>query len=136
MPQRWPVGPTRRAIDGSQCGVVHAEAIRGITIRPLRSGESSVIQAVFDRLGPTSRLLRFGGAKNVLTPADLEQLSRVDGDHVLVAVVAGEPVGIARLVRDGAEAEVAIAVADEWQHRGVGTFLADRLAADARAAGI
>ncbi len=111
--------------------------IRGITIRPLRNGESSVVQAVFDRLGPTSRLLRFGGAKNVLTASDLEQLSRVDGDHhVLVAVVAGEPVGIARLVRDGAEAEVAIAVADEWQHRGVGTFLADRLAADARAAGI
>ena len=55
---------------------------------------------------------------------------------MLVAVVDGEPVGIARLVRDGAEAEVAIAVADEWQRRGVGTFLADRLAADARAAGI
>lgn len=137
MRQRWPVEPTRRAIRGSQCGVMHAEVIRGITIRPLRSGESPVIQAVFDRLGPTSRLLRFGGAKNVLTPGDLEQLSRVDGEHhVLVAVVDGEPVGIGRLVRDGAEAEVAIAVADEWQHRGVGTFLADRLAADARAAGI
>jgi GNAT superfamily N-acetyltransferase len=121
----------------SQSVAMHAEAIRGITIRPLRSGESSVIQAVFDRLGPTSRLLRFGGAKNVLSPSDLEQLSRVDGDHhVLVASVGGEPVGIARLVRDGAEAEVAIAVADDWQQRGVGTFLADRLAADARAAGI
>ena len=120
-----------------QSGAMHAEVIRGITIRPLRSGESSVIQSVFDQLGPTSRLLRFGGAKNVLTGPELGQLSRVDGSHhVLVAVVAGAPVGIARLVRDGAEAEVAIAVADEWQHRGVGTLLADRLAADARAAGI
>ena len=137
MRQRWPVGPTRRAIRGSQSELMHAEVIRGITIRPLRGGESSVIQAVFDQLGPTSRLLRFGGAKNVLTPSDLEQLSRVDGDHhVLVAVADGAPVGIGRLVRDGAEAEVAIAVADDWQHRGVGTFLADRLAADARAAGI
>jgi GNAT superfamily N-acetyltransferase len=121
----------------SDPGRMHAEVIRGITVRPLRSGETSVIQAVFDRLGPTSRLLRFGGAKAVLTPSDLEQLSRVDGDHhVLVAVVGGQPVGIARLVRQGTEAEVAIAVGDDWQQRGVGTLLADRLAADARAAGI
>lgn len=116
---------------------MHAEVIRGITVRPLRSGEAAVVQAVFDRLGPTSRLLRFGGAKTVLTPGDLERLSRVDGDHlVLVAVVDREPIGIGRLVRDGDEAEVAIAVGDAWQHRGVGTVLADRLAADARAAGI
>jgi ribosomal protein S18 acetylase RimI-like enzyme len=116
---------------------MNAEVIRGITVRPLRSGEASVVQAVFDRLGPTSRLLRFGGAKTVLTPNDLDLLSRVDADHlVLVALVGGEPIGIARLVRDGEEADVAFAVADAWQHRGVGTILAERLAADARAAGI
>jgi GNAT superfamily N-acetyltransferase len=116
---------------------MNAEVIRGITIRPLRAGETSVVQAVFDRLGPASRLLRFGGAKTVLTPADLDLLSRVDADHlVLVALVGGEPVGIARLVRDGDEADVAFAVGDAWQHRGIGTILAERLAADARAAGI
>lgn len=96
-----------------------------------------MIQAVFDRLGPCSRLLRFGGAKTVLLPSDLEQLSRVDArHHVLVAVVDGRPVGIARLVRDGDRAEVAFAVADEYQGRGIGRVLVDRLAADARAAGI
>src|SRR3954463_13982623 len=116
---------------------MHAEVISGITIRPLRNGESAVVQAVFDRLGPRSRLLRFGGAKNVLTPSELERLARGGGaPHVPVPVVGSEPVGIGRLVRDGAEAEVAIAVADEWQHRGVGTFLADRLGAGAPAAGI
>jgi GNAT superfamily N-acetyltransferase len=116
---------------------MNAEVIRGITVRPLRNGETGVVQAVFDRLGARSRLLRFGGAKSVLTPAELEELARVDGDHhVLVAVIDNVPVGIARLVRDGAEAEVAVTVADEWQQRGVGSVLADRLAADARAAGI
>jgi GNAT superfamily N-acetyltransferase len=116
---------------------MHAEVIRGITIRPLRRGEADVVQAVFDRLGPRSRLLRFGGAKSALSAADLEQLTRVDANHhALVAVVDDVPIGIARLVRDGADAEVAFAVADEWQHCGVGTILADRLAADARAAGI
>ena len=117
--------------------LVHSEVVRGITIRPLRNGDSSVVQAVFDRLGPASRQLRFGGAKNVLSPADLELLARVDGDHhVLVAWAGGEPVGIGRLVREGCTAEVAFAVADEWQSRGVGRVLAGRLAADARAAGI
>jgi GNAT superfamily N-acetyltransferase len=114
-----------------------AEVVRGITIRPLRNGERDAVQAVFDRLGPRSRLLRFGGAKTILSEADLRQLSRVDGDHhVLLALARGEPIGIARLVRDGDEADVAFAVADEWQNLGVGSILADRLACDARAAGI
>ena len=116
---------------------MNAEVIKGITIRPLRNGETAAVQAVFDRLGPRSRLLRFGGAKTVLTESDLRQLTRVDGDHhVLVALAQGEPIGIARLVRDGEEADVAFAVADEWQNNGVGSILADRLACDARAAGI
>jgi RimJ/RimL family protein N-acetyltransferase len=55
---------------------------------------------------------------------------------VLVALDEGEPVGIARLVRDGSVAELAFAVVDAWQRSGVGTALIDRLAADARAAGI
>ena len=116
---------------------MRTELVRGITIRPLRNGETGAVQAVFDRLGPRSRLLRFGGAKSVLTPHDLEHLARVDSDHhVLVALHKGAPVGIARLVRAGRSAEVAVEVADEWQGRRVGTLLMARLADDARAAGI
>jgi len=116
---------------------MNAEVIRGITVRPLRNGDTAVVQTVFDRLGPQSRRLRFGGAKNVLTPTELEQLARVDADHhVLVAWFEGGPVGIARLVRDGADAEVAFAVVDSLQGNGVGSVLSQRLAEDARAAGI
>jgi GNAT superfamily N-acetyltransferase len=116
---------------------VNAEVIRGITIRPLRNGETGVVQAVFDRLGPQSRRLRFGGAKNVLTQNELEHLARVDGDHhVLVAWHGGEPVGIARLVREGDVADVAFDVVDSLQGNGVGSVLSERLAEDARAAGI
>jgi GNAT superfamily N-acetyltransferase len=116
---------------------MNTELIDGITIRPLRNGDAGAVQQVFDRLGARSRLLRFNGAKNVLSPADLEQLARVDGDHhVLVAYLDGEPVGIGRLVRDGDAAEVAFAVVDDLQGRGIGRVLADRLGADARAAGI
>jgi RimJ/RimL family protein N-acetyltransferase len=116
---------------------MNAEVIEGITVRPLRNGETTVVQAVFDRLGPRSRLLRFGGAKNVLFPKELEELARVDGNHhVLVAYFGGEPVGIVRLVREGDTAEVAFAVVDDLQGNGIGTVLVDRLGADARAAGI
>ena len=116
---------------------MRTQVIRGITVRPLRNGDTAVVQSVFDRLGPRSRLLRFGGAKNVLLPRELKELARVDGDHhVLVAVVDGDPIGIARLVRDGEVADVAFAVVDEWQQRGVGGVLLERLACDARAAGI
>lgn len=116
---------------------MRTEAIPGITVRPLRSGETGVVQAVFDSLGPQSRRLRFGGAKNVLLPQELERLARVDATHhVLVAYLGGEPVGIARLVRDGDAAEVAFAVADDLQGKGVGTVLVERLTEDARAAGI
>jgi GNAT superfamily N-acetyltransferase len=116
---------------------MRSEFVRGVTVRPLRNGETAAVQAVFDALGPESRLRRFGGAKNVLSSADLELLSRVDANHhVLVACADGEPIGIARLVREDDTAEVAFAVADVWQSRGVGTLLVERLAADARAAGI
>lgn len=121
----------------SDHGPMHSEYVDGITIRPLRNGDTGVIQAVFDALGPRSRLLRFNGAKNVLKPAELELLARVDGDHhVLVAWHGRDPVGIGRLVREGDRAEVAFEVADSWQGKGVGSLLAERLAADARTAGI
>ena len=111
-----------------------------LTIRPLRNGDTETVQAVFDALGHESRRLRFGSAKPVLDPQELAELSRADGHHhALVGSIAGTPIGIARLVRDAGSrhvAEVASAVADEWQGRGVGTALMRALVADAAAAGI
>ncbi|HET7567938.1 MAG TPA: GNAT family N-acetyltransferase [Gaiellaceae bacterium] len=70
---------------------------------------------------------------------ELAELARVDGaHHVLVAYVPGDPApaGLAQLVRDGTAAEVAFAVADEHQGRGIGRVLCSELEALARAAGI
>ena len=110
-----------------------------VTIRPLRSGDTATVESVFDRLGPRSRRLRFGHALTELTPAMLERLARVDGrHHVLVAYAGPEAVGVAQLARDDdpVSAEIAYAVADEWQGLGIGTALAKLLAADAAAVGI
>lgn len=113
--------------------------VNGLTIRALRDGDTETVSALFARLGDRSRERRFCGAKPRLSEAELESLARVDRTrHALVGYVDGdpEPVGIARLVRDGDSAEIAFAVADEYQSRGVGSTLAAELAADARAAGI
>ncbi len=118
----------------------HADALRrGLTIRPLANGDVETVSSLFGRLGARSRERRFCGAKPRLSENELARLARVDGSHhVLVGYVAGDtlPVGIARLVRDGASAEIAFEVADGYQGQGVGSLLARELAADARAAGI
>ena len=110
-----------------------------ILVRPLRNGDVRTVMALFERLGERSRRARFNGPKPRLSGSELRQLVLVDGTHhVLVAYVEGdpEPVAIARLARDGCAAEIAFAVADEYQHRGIGSALAAELIVDARAVGI
>ncbi len=110
-----------------------------ILVRPLRHGDVRTVMKVFERLGERSRRARFHGPKPCLSAAELRQLASVDRTrHALVAYVEGDPqpVAIARLVRDGRSAEIAFAVADEHQHRGIGSALTAELIADARAAGI
>ena len=91
------------------------------------------------RLSDRSRRLRFAAPKPRLSDPELEQMARVDGEHhALVAHVDGDadPAGMAWLVRDGRTADIAFAVADEYQRRGIGSLLAEALADEARAAGI
>ncbi|MFL5912689.1 MAG: GNAT family N-acetyltransferase [Gaiellaceae bacterium] len=111
-----------------------------IVVRPLAGGDVETVAAVFERLGPESRRRRFNAAKPCLTDTDLDQLARIDGTHhALVAHVVGDPrpAAIAQLVRTGRDtAEIAFAVADEHQSRGIGSALTRMLLDDARAAGI
>jgi RimJ/RimL family protein N-acetyltransferase len=114
-----------------------------LTVRPLRTGERGVVEALFARLGELSRWRRFGTAKPVLRPAEVDQLAAVDDrDHVALVAFdprACEPVAVARYVRDEtapAVAEIAFEVADAWQRRGVGTALVAALAQRAAESGI
>lgn len=115
---------------------------RGLTVvvRPLASGDTSTVAAVFARLGAESRRRRFNASKPCLTGDDLVELARVDATHhALVAWVAGDPrpAALAHLVRTTRDtAEIAFAVADEHQKRGIGSALTASLLDDARAAGI
>ena len=112
---------------------------QGLVVRPLRNGDVETVMEVFEQLGEQSRRTRFNGPKPRLSAVELEQLATVDATrHVLVGYLAGHarPIAIARLVREGASAEIAFEVADEHQQRGIGSALTAELLADARAAGI
>jgi ribosomal protein S18 acetylase RimI-like enzyme len=122
--------------------VVHTKPLGPLTIRPLATGDTATVEALFDRLGVESRARRFNGAKPRLSSTELSQLALADSrHHSLVAYVEGDkqPAGIAQLVRDADDwthAEIAFAVADCYHGCGIGGALGQLLAADARAAGI
>jgi GNAT superfamily N-acetyltransferase len=101
------------------------------------------LAAGFDRLSELSRYRRFLTPTDHLTAKQLAYLTEID-HHDHEALVAIDPsgrdgVGVARYVRSGRgseEAEAAVAVADDWQRRGLGTALLRHLAARAQAEGI
>jgi RimJ/RimL family protein N-acetyltransferase len=112
---------------------------RTVRVQRLRNGDARTVMGVFERLSERSRRARFNGSKPCLTFGELRQLASVDRSrYALVAYIDDDPqpVAIARFVRDGGSAEIAFAVADEYQRRGIGSFIAAKLIADARAAGI
>jgi GNAT superfamily N-acetyltransferase len=101
-------------------------------IRPLHRDDGAAIDAVFDGLSARSRYLRFHSPMPVLSAADRGRLLDVDGRRhaALVAEMpSGEPIGVARLVaHDATRAELAVAVIDDLQSRGVGRRLVEALA--------
>jgi GNAT superfamily N-acetyltransferase len=114
--------PTRRELlDGSV-----------IELREVRASDKDAIATGFNKLSPESRYRRFFSSRNRLSASDLRYLTEVDHrDHeaVIASDREGRPVGVARYVRgeDEGSAEVAVAVVDEWQGRGAGTALLERL---------
>jgi GNAT superfamily N-acetyltransferase len=116
---------------------------RQVEIRPIEPDDKDALARGFDRLSDRSRYRRFLSPRGPLTEAELIYLTEVDHhDHeALVAVEpeTGEGVGVARFVRsteDPKLAELAVAVADDWQGHGVGSMLAAELAKRARDEGI
>jgi len=114
-----------------------------VEIRPLQADDKAGLAAGFARLSELSRYRRFMSPTTRLTTAQLAYLTEVD-HHDHEALVAIDPasrygVGVARYVRSGddeQEAEFAVAVADDWQRRGLGTSLLRALAARAHEEGI
>ena len=114
-----------------------------VALRPIREEDKDAVQSAFDRMSEDSRYKRFFTLSPQLSDRELAYLTEVDHhDHeALVAYLpgTGESLGVSRFVRskeDPEEAEVATVVVDDWQSRGIGTLLIDRLSARAREEGI
>jgi acyl-CoA synthetase (NDP forming)/RimJ/RimL family protein N-acetyltransferase len=115
-----------------------------IHIRAIRPDDRERLLRHFKELSEQSRYNRFFGLKRSLSDAELAQLTDLDFvNHVgLVATLwrDGEErfIGVARYLRgaDSQRAEVAFAVVDEHQGRGIATVLLEPLSRIARAASI
>jgi acetyltransferase len=117
-----------------------------VTLRAIHPTDKAGMSACFRLLSSRSRRQRFLSAKNGLTEAELSNLTECDGtdDYALVAEMAGDDerrhlIGVARFSRTPLApraAELAIAVADAWQGRGVGRRLVDGIIRAAAERGI
>jgi GNAT superfamily N-acetyltransferase len=115
-----------------------------VIVRAVRPEDAPLLLEGFEEhFSEESRYLRFMGGKRRISPREIAYFTDVDHDlHEALGALdpqTGEGVGIARFVRDGPgspSAEVAIAVADEWQNRKLGRVLLERLALRAHAVGV
>jgi RimJ/RimL family protein N-acetyltransferase len=113
---------------------------RSVTIRPLDGRDADALVSALERADPVDLRRRFMG---VPPPASylVKQLEHADGVHDLV-LGAFDPdkrlVGVAQFDRldNKPSAEVAIEVAKDWQHDGLGTVMLTKLAEIARERGI
>lgn len=116
-----------------------------VSIRSMHSDDRGGLRCAFERLSPESRYRRFLASKPHLTEGEERYLvEAVDGvNHVaLVATPCDDPeriIAVARFIRsreDPASAEFAIVVGDEYQGRGLGGELLERLAQRAGELGV
>ena len=108
-------------------------------LRPPRSEDAGALIALFDALSDESRYSRFHGQPSIdgrtvapMVDPDWAERGALVGTHEDEVVALGSYVRL----RDVRSAEVAFAVADDFQGRGIGTRLLERLAELAAAAGI
>lgn len=117
---------------------------RRVTIRPIRRDDVARTAAFIDALSPRSKHGLFLAGIARLSDAELERLcaSHDARDMAYVATVSADggerQIGVARYAgANSAEgAEISVAVADDWQHRGLGRLLLRRLIEHARRHGV
>ena len=114
-----------------------------VLVRSIAPHDKDLLAAAFQRLSPESRRRRFLTPATELSAEDLAYLTEVDHrrHEALVAIdpADGSIVGSARYVqvpRERDTAEVAVAVVDDWQRRGVATALLSALSRRAHENGV
>jgi GNAT superfamily N-acetyltransferase len=115
-----------------------------VTVRPIRLTDTAMEAEFIRRLSPQTKHYRFFGGVNELTPGEVSRLCDVDGTRSMayVATIRREgrevEIGVGRYAPDSRAdvREMAVTVADEWQHKGLGAILARQLIESARRNGV
>ncbi len=115
-----------------------------LIVRTVDRHDAERLQAYVHGLSTESRRNRFLGAVSELSPTRLDDLMRMrrPGEVVLLALTRIgcklQMVAEAMLVvcPDSERGEIALSVADQWHHRGLGTVLIRHLESRARAVGV
>jgi len=127
-------------------GYVATEVLRdgsAVRIRGIRPDDKARLLEHFNRLSPQARRYRFFAGKRSLSDQELRRLTELDfvkevGLAITLDSNTEQFIGVARYVRssDPSRAEIALAILDEYQCRGIGPLLIHHLARVARASGI
>jgi acetate---CoA ligase (ADP-forming) len=108
-----------------------------VCLRPARPDDFDAVGRFLEGLSDRSRWLRFFGAVNLVDAATVAVRSPYAESLLAVTGADGQVVAHGMYAREGpGEAEVALAVADEWQGHGIATILLAQLADLAAAEGI
>ena len=112
-----------------------------LRIRPLSGEDRAALAELPKRISAESAISRFHAGVTMLTDSMLDRLLDIEvrRHEAFIALDDRGIAGVARYARDETDpttTEVAILVADEWQHHGVARALMRPLMARARDAGI
>lgn len=115
-----------------------------VTIRAIRKEDAALEREFIKHLSPEARRMRFLAQINEPSDQLIDSLTNLDFSHdmALIAIVEQQgkavEVGVSRYATgaDRTVGECAVAVTDDWQHRGLGTLLMRRLIEIARARGL
>jgi acetyltransferase len=115
-----------------------------LVLRPIRPEDAELEQEFVERLTAQSRRLRFQSSLRSLTPSMLARFTQIDYDREMALVAITQEggrereVGVCRYIRmpDGRSCEFAIVVADDWQGKGLGRRMMQRLIEVARERGL
>jgi GNAT superfamily N-acetyltransferase len=115
-----------------------------VTIRPIRIADAEMEAEFVRGLSAQTKHYRFFGGVRELSPSEALHFCNVDGRQSMayVATIRREgrevEVGVSRYAPDthADVREIAVTIADEWQHKGLDTMLMRHLVESARMFGV